>query len=443
MSFVPSSNPPNNIGVEKSFGPVTQLPVKVLPDSLKNDIIARANMVSQRSQSQQDPKFGVAPQQISQERPPFSTMSTDQGVFDNAPVFIPVSGAPPTINLTKQNAPQQSRDQIPNTGIYPNQSYPQNQTNMVQGQQIGQPQNLGQGQAQSQYNTMLGNAPFPPNPNNQGNNQSGTPYNPQYNPNANYPPTTQPPQIPPPPNTTNQRAINPPYNPSGPNYNYNPAPGGQQGLQQPYPGFPSNMVGSNNNQGNNQSGTPYNPQYNPNANRTMAPNFGPNPGLSYPPNNLPPNQGFGFPQPPPQFYGGGGGGAIQQPFGVPPPLPLLPHQLPGFLPTQLGYGFGGPPNMVYCQAFQTYVPVHLQDRMLQANMAFDMFDTNRNGSISFREWKHMLEYLGYSCTHHQARHLFHMVDANRSGGITRWEFCNWWASFEPASFSFPSVLMYI
>eukprot|EP01112_Ceratiomyxa_fruticulosa_P009520 TRINITY_DN2485_c0_g1_i2.p1 TRINITY_DN2485_c0_g1~~TRINITY_DN2485_c0_g1_i2.p1 ORF type:complete len:316 (+),score=81.24 TRINITY_DN2485_c0_g1_i2:32-949(+) len=301
----------------------------------------------------------------------------------------------------------------------------QGQYNNTQGQNTGaQGQNYGQN----------GSGQMPPNAMNQG----STPYN-----SLQYP-STQPGQGMMPPQGMQPGMMQgmPPNN-MGRNM---PPQGMQPGMMQGMP--PTGMQGMPPQPGMMQGmppqGMPFNqgmmpPQ--PGMMQGMPPQgmqgMPPQPSMmqGMPPQGMQFNQGMMPPQP--GMQGMPPSGMIQMQgmppmMGVPPPLQMLPHQMPGFMPSQ-GFGVIG--------MAQPQTVIYMQDRTAQANMVFDRFDRNGNGSLSIKEWKHALDYLGYPCTHHQARHLFHMIDINRSGSINRFEFVQWWNNFEPTSFTYPQVLL--
>jgi hypothetical protein len=74
---------------------------------------------------------------------------------------------------------------------------------------------------------------------------------------------------------------------------------------------------------------------------------------------------------------------------------------------------------------------HLAAKMMQASAAFRMFDTNWSGSLSKKEWKRALRYLGYHVPKGYARAMFYSVDRNMSGHISEREFCEWWIHTHP------------
>lgn len=69
--------------------------------------------------------------------------------------------------------------------------------------------------------------------------------------------------------------------------------------------------------------------------------------------------------------------------------------------------------------------------MMQASQAFRAFDKNCSGSLSKKEFKHALKHLGFYMPKGQGKHLFHMIDTNRSGSINEREFCEWWITAFP------------
>jgi len=77
------------------------------------------------------------------------------------------------------------------------------------------------------------------------------------------------------------------------------------------------------------------------------------------------------------------------------------------------------------------LPPHLSAKMMQASAAFRMFDTNRSGSLSKKEWKRALRYLGYPVSKGTAKHMFYAIDTNYSGRISEREFCEWWITAFP------------
>jgi len=108
------------------------------------------------------------------------------------------------------------------------------------------------------------------------------------------------------------------------------------------------------------------------------------------------------------------------------PLSMFPIQW-----TRPAYSY--PVGYSPCAAFVMPVglPSHLEVKMMQASAAFRMFDTNCSGSLSKKEWKRALHYLGFPVPKHHSKQIFHSIDVNRSGGISEREFCEWWISAFP------------
>eukprot|EP01113_Clastostelium_recurvatum_P043545 TRINITY_DN7227_c0_g1_i1.p1 TRINITY_DN7227_c0_g1~~TRINITY_DN7227_c0_g1_i1.p1 ORF type:complete len:248 (+),score=59.02 TRINITY_DN7227_c0_g1_i1:40-744(+) len=146
------------------------------------------------------------------------------------------------------------------------------------------------------------------------------------------------------------------------------------------------------------------------------------------------------------------------PGAMPGMMPGMPGAMPGMMPgmgmaagamgaaamagaaaahmMQRPYGnyYAPPPTYAYGQplVIPSYIPSHLHPRMMQASQAFRMFDRNMSGQLNKKEWKRCLAHMGYFVPKGQAKMMFYQLDANRSGGIDEWEFCNWWAGFNPA-----------
>eukprot|EP01113_Clastostelium_recurvatum_P037660 TRINITY_DN5530_c0_g1_i4.p1 TRINITY_DN5530_c0_g1~~TRINITY_DN5530_c0_g1_i4.p1 ORF type:complete len:402 (+),score=69.79 TRINITY_DN5530_c0_g1_i4:66-1271(+) len=104
-----------------------------------------------------------------------------------------------------------------------------------------------------------------------------------------------------------------------------------------------------------------------------------------------------------------------------------------------------PPTYVYEQAFvvPSYIPLDLHDRMMEASMVFRMFDYNMSGRLSRSEWKQALRHMGYVIPKGHSKWLFYQIDTNHTGFISEWEFCNWWICFNPTTVVYPaSVIFY-
>jgi len=63
---------------------------------------------------------------------------------------------------------------------------------------------------------------------------------------------------------------------------------------------------------------------------------------------------------------------------------------------------------------------------IQASQIFRGVDTNCNGHLNKREWKHAMKMLGITFSRHEARQLFRMADTNHSGRLSEREFAEFW-----------------
>ncbi|PRP78361.1 calcium-binding protein [Planoprotostelium fungivorum] len=186
------------------------------------------------------------------------------------------------------------------------------------------------------------------------------------------------------------------------------------------------------------------------------------PQQGYPPQGqpgYPPQQGYppqgqpsGYPpqQPgyPPQGYPPQAGYATQTTKTTTttgyPPQPGYPPQ--GYPPQAYGAPYGAPAYpaaaaaVTYVTVPQTYarqsytyaspysaraaficptgLPPHLAAKMMQASSIFRMYDTNRSGSLSKKEWKKAMSHMGYHMHKHDRKRLFHMIDRDHSGYIS-------------------------
>eukprot|EP00026_Physarum_polycephalum_P015943 Phypoly_transcript_16749.p1 GENE.Phypoly_transcript_16749~~Phypoly_transcript_16749.p1 ORF type:complete len:183 (+),score=27.40 Phypoly_transcript_16749:193-741(+) len=112
---------------------------------------------------------------------------------------------------------------------------------------------------------------------------------------------------------------------------------------------------------------------------------------------------------------------------IPPPPAgfVIPQYTPGLYTYQQPYVRTQPFIVPYG------IPPHLAAKMMQASAAFRMFDTNWSGTLDKKEWKRCLRYLGYHIPKSYGKHLFYMVDRDRSGRVNEREFCEWWLATHP------------
>jgi Ca2+-binding EF-hand superfamily protein len=65
------------------------------------------------------------------------------------------------------------------------------------------------------------------------------------------------------------------------------------------------------------------------------------------------------------------------------------------------------------------------------NFFFRMFDTDRSGNLSKKEWKRAMFQLGYYMSEEDAERLFYIIDKDMSGKISEREFAEFWVSANP------------
>ena len=66
---------------------------------------------------------------------------------------------------------------------------------------------------------------------------------------------------------------------------------------------------------------------------------------------------------------------------------------------------------------------------MDVDILIRMFDLDRSGYLSKKEWKRALRHLGYWMAKHDAKRLFYMCDTDRSGRISEREFCEFWIAY--------------
>jgi len=74
------------------------------------------------------------------------------------------------------------------------------------------------------------------------------------------------------------------------------------------------------------------------------------------------------------------------------------------------------------------LPPQLQAKIFQASQVFRMFDSDRSGNLSRKEWRHAMHQMGYYMNDSDAETLFYMIDTDHSGKISEREFCEFWVS---------------
>lgn len=141
-----------------------------------------------------------------------------------------------------------------------------------------------------------------------------------------------------------------------------------------------------------------------------------------------PSYAGSYSAPPPAGYAAPPAGYAPPPAGyaVPPAGYALPTT---YAPPSYSYPFG------YSSMQPFIVPVglapNLASKMMQASAAFRMYDTNRSGSLSRKEFKKALKFLGFHLHKGGAKALFYTIDYNHSGKVNEREFCEWWITAFP------------
>jgi len=77
------------------------------------------------------------------------------------------------------------------------------------------------------------------------------------------------------------------------------------------------------------------------------------------------------------------------------------------------------------------VAPHISAKMMRASATFRMFDTNCSGTLSKKEFKRCLKYLGYYFSKGQSKLIFFSIDKNYSGSIDEREFVEWMVTVSP------------
>jgi len=93
---------------------------------------------------------------------------------------------------------------------------------------------------------------------------------------------------------------------------------------------------------------------------------------------------------------------------------------------RVSYNWGSPYNRHSSFAVPYGVDPMTAEKMMYASEIFRMFDTDFNSVLTFDEFVHVMNYLGYMMSSHEAVRLFRMIDLDGSGAIDEREFVSYW-----------------